>query len=400
MTIYSIDIDRLVSLRIVVLSLIVFMLNNLLGIGILALYIVVNKSEDKSEYIMLFCLLALFIGMINAGKLLESDLAGYSQLFTKSGEISFWDFMIVKVKEPVFWIFTYIIYYLTAGNFSIYVLICSFIIYFLLYYSLYKFYLHVKRPELVLYAVFCITFFSPFFGLSAHILRQVMATSLLLYFIVDYIFYDRNRYWILLLAVFIHSSVWFFVPLIFMRFFKKRITVTKLLVSIPIVFVVGKFYVEIFSFLTRITSAIPPISYVFSRLTGEIVEKDAGVGLIAFLLVVLLVAVSVYVLYFKRIEDKKLIHLYNIFLMLVFFIVLTQEQSLLSMRFYFFSYSFLPFILFYPFNVKDRLSHLLLFVGIALLVVKFVMFIEHGEWEYDSIGDIMRYDIVDFLKKI
>lgn len=397
---YSIDIDRVISLRIVILSLAIFMLNNLLGIAILASYIVVNKSEDKGEYIMLFCLLSVFLGMINAGKMLESDLGGYYKLFIDCGKIPFLDYLSMKVKEPVFWIFTYITYYLTAGNFSIYVIICTFFIYFLIYYSLYKFYLFINKPELILYSVFCFTFFSPFFGISAHLIRQVLAASMLIYYMVNHIFYDRNRYGILLLAVFIHSSAWFFVPLIFMKIFKKRITVKYLLIAMPVTILLAKFYIVIFRFLTKLTSGIPAISYVFSRLTREITEKNEGQGLLPFLLLILLLLIAIYVLYFKKDVDRKIIHFFNIFLVLGLFVLLTKEQNLLSLRFYFYSYSFIAFILFYPVTFKNRLYHFLWFSIIGALAIKFVLFIEKGAWDYDSVRNILFYNAVDFFKII
>lgn len=396
---YSIGIDRVVSLRIIILSLIVFMINNLLGIAVLTSYIIVNKSKDKSEYIMLFCLLSVFLGMINAGKMLESDLASYSQQFHLCGKISIFEFLALRVKEPIFSAFTYVTYYLTFGNFSLYVIICSIIIYFLLYYSLYKYYLWLDKPELILYAVFCATFFFPFFSLSVHILRQTIAASFLLYYMVNYVFYGKNRIWALICAAFFHSSTLFFIPFIFLKFFKKRITVKELLFIVPITIFLAKFYTVIFGFLTKLTAGIPAISYIFSRLSRKISEKTGEDSLVSMLVFMLLVGIAIYVIYFKSYVNKRIIHFYNIFLILCAFVLLIKDQELLSLRFNFYTYSFLSFIIFYPVNLNNRLLKIPLVLFLGMLMLMFVMGLENGVWTYQPVSSIVRYNIVDLFMK-
>lgn len=396
---YSVDPERLMSLRIIVLTLAMFMVNNILGMLVLATYITINKSCDKREYITLFCFLSLFLGLINSGKMLESDLGGYFHQFNSCGFFSLWEYMSLKVKEPLFWFFTYIIYHLTAGNFSVYIIVCTFTIYFFLYYSIYKFFLFFNKRQLILYAVLAITLFTPYFSLTGHIIRQTISASLIIYYIVDYILYDKNPIVVLICALLIHSSAWFFVPLIFLKFFRKKITVGKLLIAIPAVVIIARLYIYIFKYLTMITAGVPTVSYVFSRLTREVKEQGAELGVVSLVFVLLLLSISVYVVYFKKDVDKRLIHFYNLFLALGFFVFLTQEQTLLSLRFYFYCYSFIPFVVFYPVNLKYKIYILPSLLLMMFLALKFLTYIDYGVWTYDTAGKIVSYSVIDLLAK-
>ena len=143
------------------------------------------KYKNNFRYqILCLIFISLFLGLINSLKVLEGDLINYSNFFNTVPEFNLLAYTLVTGKEIVFNLFNYIIYYLTVGNFSIYVIIFTLISYFLLSISILRMHKALKWSNNSLLLSIGVAFLFPtLFSMSAHLVRQFLAASLICVFL-------------------------------------------------------------------------------------------------------------------------------------------------------------------------------------------------------------------------
>jgi len=120
---------------------------------------------------------------------------------------------------------------------KVYIFCISFISYGLLAYSLIKLAFKLELSYKVIIFCICIMMFTPYlFIMSAHLVRQILATSLLFYLLVDTSFYNNKKWWLVIAMVLIHTTTLFFVVFLFLPILKDRL-VGKRLYCVIYVFV-------------------------------------------------------------------------------------------------------------------------------------------------------------------
>lgn len=127
-------------------------------------------------------------------------------------------------KEPVFFIFTYLMYYLTNGNVAIYLIISTVLAYTFFFTAIYKFFMiYTNNNSIIVFAILLAAFFPQLFSLSAHLNRQFIAASILLYALVMKLFYNKNIWLFQLIAILTHSTTLLFVPLLYFKPLQKKL---------------------------------------------------------------------------------------------------------------------------------------------------------------------------------
>lgn len=126
-----------------VLSFLIYLLNPIIGIFVLCFAILKRKVDSLGSYYLLIIMLSLYMGLVNSTKEITGDLTDYKIEFGIAAIVNIKDFLKEAGKEPVYYLFSYLSYYLLNGDFRLYILLVTFIGYFLVLISLlnlWKFY--------------------------------------------------------------------------------------------------------------------------------------------------------------------------------------------------------------------------------------------------------------------
>lgn len=357
---------------------------------------------SKSTFYLLFTLLSIYLGLINVTKVPESDLINYYEYFFLVEDFPFLTYILLVGKEPVFFIFNYIIYYLTNGSIHFYILITTIIAYTFFFLAISNFFQAIKASQkVVLSAVIFAAFFPQLFSLSAHLIRQFMAASILLYALVQKIFYQKTVWPFLLLAILTHSTSLLFVPMLYLNALRKKLNfkiVVMLMVLLYIIPISIGFASEL---LTKIIGN-NFLTYALNRVENENLFGFQPIDPLQLILM----AIMVFILFIRQYGISKFsnnnsttgfFHFTNIFYIFCIFILVNLSRNDLAQRFSFYSYFFLPLVLPLAFNLKTKNSRYIRIVISMFMLVFFIYRLAYGSWEYGSITQILFGNVFNFF---
>ncbi|GEM_PF-1544117 len=268
-----------IGLKDALIAYILFILHPLLGIVAMFLLCIATDTSNKNIYYSLYFLISIFFGLVNSTRIPESDLLYYKNIFEDAGRFNFSTYIgIYGVKEIVYFIFSYLSYYILYGNFKLYIVLVSFIQYYLIFLSLHK--LFKDEPKLVILFAVIINFLnSTLFFSSVHLLRQMLAASIFIFYFASLYNDKKNYWWLIPIAFLIHSSSLLPFLIILIPGIKNKINWRTLLIF-SLLFIV--FYLggnKIISFLGNLTRGIPFLNYPFSRIPElELMEYSWYMG--------------------------------------------------------------------------------------------------------------------------
>lgn len=231
--------DKYFIYSVLTLALISQLVFPLLGILILFLITLTPwKIETKTQKFMVAATAAFFLSHINMYRVPESDLVRYLEFYNQVPYTSFFDYIAI-FKEPLYNVVVYVLYSTSFGNDSLFIFQFSFLVYFV-----YLTAILIACESLGLThrnAVFCVLLAALFpltFSLSGHLLRQVLAVSVLTYLWTHLVYRSQIASWKLLaFPPFIHTtSVAVVIPLFFL---KSQATTLKYKVLNLLVFIVA-----------------------------------------------------------------------------------------------------------------------------------------------------------------
>jgi len=359
-----------------------------------------NKEVRKYNYYIFFILLALYLGFINGSKVPESDLIYYIQNYSNAGKFPFWTYILIHHKEPGFFIYNYITYYLFFGNVTLYLIVTTFISYILLFVAVYKYYHKIyNKSKVIIFSILIVAFFPQLFSLSAQIMRQFMAGAILVYAMVQKFFYGKKAWYYLLLAALIHSSVIFFIPFIYFKLLEKRFSFKLIFILTILAFIIKQTISPFTAWLLN-KLGYNFLTYVFVRASEGTISNLKPISLLGLLTLAILVVISVWYQFFYTNDLKyknSFIHFNNIFLVLVLFVLASFSMVELSKRFFFFSYFFLPFI-FPLFFTTDKVEYKALrTVFLVSFFLFFVYRLQFGTWQYASLPQLLFGNIFNYF---
>lgn len=406
--------NKMKSQAIYPFSLAVFLLNPFFGSFLLLNYLfVVITKNNKKLYKVLAIFLAILLGLINTTKVPENDIIWHTQYFLKSGDFSLLGYLVFVGKDPFFYFFNYIFYYLSNGNVRLWMLTFSFISYILFFISLIKFSKKVNfSNSQLLLALALAAFFPQLFSLSAHLIRQFVASAIFIYFAIDKIFYENNKWWLVIIGLFTHSSVFILFPLVYLPFlgdFKKNkilnILILGLLLSYQLVarillLIVGKLNIL--------------LTYVLTRAIGDTTFDLGGFQLMNFVLMFVMLGIAFY--YYKNDKLSKskennsrknitefnkkhlqIRHFFAILLYLSVFILANIQQSELSNRLFFYLFFFFPFIFPLLFDYRIKGSKYINYAVSMFFIFFFIYRIANGTWTYLPLTDLFSNSIFAYF---
>ncbi len=392
------------SASLIIITLLLFLINPLIGSLVLCLSILFSYNTNIKLTAIASFTIALFIGLINSTKVPENDLVWYLSGYLDAGKMPLLDYLVNfgimgAGKEFVFPLFNYIIYQFVGDNTKLYVIIHSLVSYGLLNFSIYKFGKALSIPQKYIITAIVVMSFTPFiFTMSAILLRQFLASSLLMYILVNKFFYKKNSYLLMVAMVLTHTSTFLFIPFLVLPFFGKPLnkkTVFYYILMIAVIFNIQ----PIAKAILPLVSNIPVLRYIFTRASVD-TTFDLGmlsVGKIITSVLTLLIPLLLIYFFKPRLKNEGgLIHFFNVLLMLVIFILANLDQSELSNRLNFYVWQFFPFV-FLLLAWTIRLDKIFLSIVSVLLVFFFIYYLDKGEWTYNIGNDIFYNTLFHYL---
>ena len=293
--------------------------------------------------------------------------------------------MLLHNKEPVFSIYNYLLYYLTFGSTYLYIVITTIVAYLFLFFAIYNYYKIINyNKNIIVFSVIIVAFLPQLFGLSAHIVRQFLGSSILFYGIVNKVFYKKSAWAYLLTSIFIHSSTLLFVPMLYIGNLRSRIKL-KTLLTIAIIVTITCVSLQKFAELIPDMFGENLITYAFIRASKVTTHDLNELSLAAFIMMGVLLLVSFWYQYGKSCEyNKSLAHFMNIYFILCIFILSNIRMTEMAARFFFYVYFFTAFIFPLIFLRENKIIIFLRQVIAIGVILFFIYRLQYGPWRYAS----------------
>lgn len=277
----------------------------------------------------------------------------------------------------------YFLYYATFGHASIFVAILSFLIYFFLLISFFE---YGRRNSLQMYVlvsgVLTISFFTQYFSLTAHLIRQLLATSIMMYAIV-WRDISLKRYILWCVVAFnIHNSMALLILLSAVPFFVRWLTKKQLILFCGISFGATLSFMIVASFILERLTGQGDIVSTLSRASSAVGQSDGNeANMLAIMIVTIpMLLMSIYAIIKKRILECPIY--FNICLAISIFVLNLSFAPLIQYRIFYVLYSFIPFVLFPPLRHDSELTKRICFIIPLFFIFLFYFFLERGAFTY------------------
>jgi hypothetical protein len=382
----------------------VFLVNPLFGVLVAFSYIVLKDSGHgqalETGLIVLFCVfISAFLGLINSTKVPENDLVWYLEGYYAAGSFDFFDYVNgfgingqgVEIAFPVF---NYIVYSFLGNNGAGYVFFVTFIYYFFISYSVFRFGCANKiSSSVVVFSILCFSLAPNIFSTSAVILRQNIASALIVYVFIEAIFFKRYRYFFIFLVPFVHASGVFFMALLFVPGLKNKISYNNIHWYVfAVVLLFGYQYMA--SVLASLFPGDGLIGYVLNRASLGTSYDLPPLSVFKIVFDVLLVLISFCVTYFyhgSRFDGMGLAWFSNVLAAICLFVLSNLNYVELSVRFNFYYLGFFPFVVALVLGVLGKKTNFILALFLQFpLVLLFYSSLYDSPWAY-GVKDGMFY---------
>lgn len=344
-------------------------------------------------------LLSLYVAVLGCTKELDGDFLEYQEYFLSVPRYGFIDYLFSFGKEPLYYAYTYVSYYLFFGNWKLFVVSFTFINYILLSYAVITIGKKINANiKTVITALYIMAFFFQELAASGNLVRQCLAQSLTVVFFVCLYINNKRKWWIALSAICIHSSCIPILGLGLIPMIKKRFTIKTFAILLLYLSVfIGIFYAASDAF-----SNIPFIGYIFSRATNseQLLGQDSWqeeVGLTTVMIILLMILSYMALVIYRNKnsqETEKVISMvnFNIILILSMAICNAIGAYYLLMRYFFFVYAFQNTLIIIYLN-KSKFMHNDA-VRVSLIVIFILYFfynLANNIFSYASIGEAIVY---------
>lgn len=391
----------------------------------------VGSSDDynynRRNLLAFMIFTAAWISLINITKSIIGDQVEYFRLFTHVSEKGFYSTVFEawggSGKEPLYNFITWILYYLCGGSVRLFFFAISMMIYMFHFMATYKLFkkMDVSKGALIC-GVLVLTFFTQYFVMTLHIIRQMLAAAIAIYAIVYKATDGKYNWWLLVAAPLIHTSAFFLVILSLIPWLYSWMNIRKIAIVLACFIPVIVFSTVIGSIFGE--SNISAISYAGQRLGEEGVTDGGFIPLNIMLTVFIplgLSALLVILRYWNNqrklryltledetenesdnmeieeesyIKDKKcILPIAYLSILTMIFVLSFSKAPLIQYRFFYYSYSFIPLLL--PLLFKDRtwISKFYQF-GISLFfVVRFFLTHNDSGFTYAPVQNILSSTI-------
>lgn len=379
----------------------------------LTIFKILNKPlASKQEYYSYFACIALYMGALNATKVVSGDQINYCWAYLNVPKVGLLGSMkniygyAVAMGEKgaanisgefMNGIYNYFGYYLTWGYYNAFAAILTFVNYFLTFVGIYKFCLTLRTPHVpIVCGVLIISFFYLYFIFSLHIQKQFLAEAIMIYTIGSYAYKGKmsKRLWIITsISIFTHQSMLLFAPFLFIKRIRGALDKKGLIIlgSMLVLFVIWGPSTIGNGLSEKNDSAL---TYGIGR-WGKLEEQSDGYdGSLDPLKIIMVALPMCWILYRKLWLDRKSLNtnalVLNIVLILLLSVFSMYNMPLARYRYFMMLYSFMPFL--YPFfsdNIAIR-NKILKIISLSIFMFFYINYNNMG-WTYCTELDAITY---------
>lgn len=264
--------------------------------------------------------------------------------------------------------------------------------YFIIFMALRKYMRSVKADfRYYLCAIAFLAFLAPYFSICNNLFRQQTAMSLVIYTLVVKVVDQKFKWWWLVIATSLHTMCIAFLPLFFVRLYKKP--TLKFVGIAAIFFAFVLFAVQRLDMLSIINLGIFQKLASASEYSGtDVMETSAAIKY--FVMIALMYGV---VMGLQKKVHPNVIAMMNITMIMAMLYIVLEPLPLIQIRYYITRFVFLPFIV--PFLIgKNTVKGSFYTLGVILLFM-FMFFnteFEHFKFTFDELfsNTIFHYNLL------
>ena len=374
-------------------------------LGIITATLFAIKTRSNQLILFMLWLLVMYFSALNTTKVPAGDMEAYLDMFNsvpRNGyyrTLEYLSFNAAIVKDVGYASLVYLLYYIYGGNQYLFIFTISVVTFLPFFMAIYKFGVEYEQPKYLIVAeLLVIAFFSQYFSLTFHLVRQELATSLFFYALTYRHSSIRNFIIWGIVAASIHSSIIAIIIIAIIPFMTQELTMKEIVIlvvgALSFLFILSYFG----SFLMDNYELEGSIEYGVSRMADAEGAQDEtkGSSSIVYVFSGLMVLLSVWEMFVNRGSVT-----YPLVVNLCFFwsvLVLGLFGSpLLQYRLFFIEYNFIPFIIFLVFRNNPLLLKMVCFCLVIFLVFRFYSGL-NKVFQYVSIEDAMTLSFISLIK--
>lgn len=373
-------------------------------ISILFLYITSTRTRTrtknaKNHLSILVFFLSFYLGLLNSTKEPISDLKNYISIFILHKDLSFLDIFSNNLFnfEPLFLIFTYVLSQISLSHESVFIFTTTFVGYYFIGISIIiiceKENLKPKDASILIIIFFLLP---PLFNISAHLIRQFIASSIILLFIALFLKTKKRNWSIFIAALTTHSSTLIF-SLLFLPKNKRYNSILSALLYSSIVLLSFLILISLSNHLTNFP-VIGRLVNILNRHQSEIYEAGINFNTLPLFLSISLIAVLIYILTTKRLDKSRETITLSILVISLIFITFTSIETTkdIAGRIFFFTYfTMIPAIIFLI-KRKPFLKSFNPAVAIIMLIYFFYN-LHNGPWTFNNLENTILSPLLMFF---
>lgn len=318
------------------------------GILAYAVYLGHHRGVSIKAIWALAVMLSLYLGCLGTTKELLGDFLTYKQIFDDVPNDDLWSYILSFGKEPVYYGYTYLAYYLYMGNWSLFVFSLTTLNYLLLSYCILRIgsYLQTSSTNLII-SLFFMAFFFQEFAAIGNMLRQGLAQSITLAFLVRWYIDKKKSWWIALIALGVHTSCLPLLGIGVLPVLQKRLRFHTFIQLGILLLALAIIFLGMSSWL----STLPFVGYIFERVSNheQLLAADAWqteVGLQPSMIMLLALLGGMVIYLYRPKEEQRLPPAmyvfvnFNLILLLMMVVCNALGMYYLLMRYFFYLYAF------------------------------------------------------------
>jgi hypothetical protein len=358
---------------------------------LLMVFLGLTKELTSRKFVYLIAFMgSCYLGLINTTKLPDSDLLNYLDWYRVAQNLHLVDYLTINPREPLYFISLYGIANLPFSSPQLFIFFSTLVSYFIFLIAIIRTSIHLGlREKLIIGLIILFLFFAPLFSLSAHLMRQFLAGTIIVLFFSEYIISGKRKWLILLSAVLVHYSSIIFIPIVFLkkiRMFSSSISLVLCISALALMYFISKGTAHLFN-------NIPVLGFVLDRISAEDGAELGALSLQAILMA--LISAFISFLNIRCIRRPYASHeLWVINLSVIAIVVIAlfaniqTQLSEIALRFFFYIYFLLGLSL--PIYMASRKSSARFLPVILLIEILFFAYkLQFGEWVYAPLNILL-----------
>ena len=381
-----------------------------IGVPFVIMKVWMNKKCQKTDYFVLAFCVASFLAAVNATKTPSGDQYQYFCAYNNVPIHGLWYSLVNIYGYQYEWeeirtsisgefmngVYNYIGYYITFGYYPLFEFFYTLVSYTLLFTGLYKFCSTFEKPRIpIICGILTIGFFYLYFQYTLQIQKQFFAQAIMMFVIGDY---SKNgklffRDWVALFcSVFTHQSMFFFVPFIVLKRFRKRMDKLAMLFVLVVLGLLIYWGPKLLGGENDVSSS-NALTYGMSRFANSETHNDTTENALVLSQVLVIALPIGFICWKKTMSYRKVFVASQSFLIILVSLLLVTvfvmfKQPTAQYRFFMMLIAFMPFVYPMAFDNLRRRDKILEYIAIIMIAWFFFQF-SRIIWTYAPEIDII-----------